>query len=70
MNESTSLWNKRAEDITVGDAVKINIIVMAVMVVPVVAGVGYGVVRDKLAARKARKLEALTVIDTTAEEAA
>jgi len=45
MDEEMTLWNKKAEDLTVGDALKINLVVIAAMaVIPVtIYGVGYGI---------------------------
>lgn len=65
------LTDKKLDDLTVGDAVKINLVVIAATVaIPVMivgASAGYEAVRSRLKERKAKK-DNVTVIKPVTEE--
>ena len=67
-NQTTNLMSKKLDDLTVGDAIRINLIVLAATagVIGVVAGAEAGSVKVKsyLRERKARK----TLIDNDDKE--
>lgn len=54
--EQKSLWNKKADEITVGDAMKLNAAVMGICLGSIVAVAGAAVVWDK-AALKFRQIK-------------
>ncbi len=57
MDENTNLWNKKADELTVGDVVKVNIVAPIIMIGAVFAGcaiaAGSAKVVDKI--RKVRE---------------
>lgn len=74
--ETTSLWNTRTEDLTVGDAIKLNCYILAAMaggvVVISVGSVAYDKIgtkfRQRRDARRAARNAHLTVVDEKDED--
>lgn len=66
--EKTNLMDKSVNDLTVGDAIKINLGILAVMAaIPMVYG-GVTAAKNKFTAWKTGRKSHLNVIDTTATE--
>lgn len=55
MNETTSLWNKPVNELTVADSVKLNLAALGIVVGAIAGLAAVGTVADKIRLRRANR---------------